>query len=107
MIIVNPEMVAFENTKDIVDYIGKGIPPTRKQFNRLMERVKNPLPNDTDPKAPENLSKIIIREEDIANWRSSEYVQAEVTKVLEQMYADRIRNRNIAIGVGEIGRAHV
>lgn len=100
--IINPEKLVFECTNDVVDYIGRGLPPTRKQFDRLMEAVENPIEGICDPDSPELQGRVIIRKEDISNWTNNMFVRMEVNKVLQEMYANRIRNRNIAIGIGAV-----
>ena len=40
--ITKPENVLFESTTDVVDYVSKGMIPTRKNFEKVMLKVKCP-----------------------------------------------------------------
>lgn len=95
--IIDPSKIAFESSKDVVDYITLGIPPTRKQFDKLMYAVRHP--EDTDVYTPA-IGEVVIYKQDIANWSDSVYVQNAVAEVLERVYRDRIVMRNVAIAVG-------
>lgn len=96
--ITDPKNIVFENSRDIVDYISKGIPPTKKQYERLMYAVNHPL------KRGQSLDgvDVVIYEEDIANWSNSYYIQSTVNEILDEVHRNRIRNAEIAIATGVV-----
>ena len=94
--IIDPKNIVFENTKDVVDYISRGIPPTKKQYERVMYAVNHPL------KKGQSLDgvDVVIYEEDIINWSNSNYVQDSVNAILDEVHRNRVRNAEIAIATG-------
>lgn len=98
IMMIDPKLVKFESTNDIVDYVTKGLPPTNKQFNELMEAVKNPVCYDDDVPLPGQ--RVIICQEDVIDWYNNDTVNAEIIEILNRIHHNRIVARNIAIGVG-------
>ncbi len=94
--ITDPKNIVFENSRDIVDYISKGIPPTKRQYERVMYAVNHPL------KKGQSLDGIdvVIYEEDIVNWSNSNYIQNAVNEILDEIHRNRVRNAEIAIATG-------
>jgi hypothetical protein len=86
--IINPEKMVFENTTDIVDYVSRGLPPTRKNFEKVMLKVRCP-----DSEEHES-NEVHIHERLFINCDND-----TMTEALNRVYENRIRNRNITIAV--------
>ena len=41
MILVNPKEVKFESSTDMIDYVSKGLPPTKKNFDALVTMIND------------------------------------------------------------------
>lgn len=91
--IAKPEKVVFETNKDVVDYITKGLPPTKKQFNAVM----NALNDDED--IHEKIPGVDVI---IPSTVKNDIDIDQFNEICRQVYHNRIRNRNIAIGVGSV-----
>jgi len=93
---VLPKKVVFHNYKDIVDYVSKGLPPTKENFNQLMNQVRN-------PSTPEQVSNLKGKEVVIADTViPSENARALTADILERVYENRISNRNKILIIGGI-----
>lgn len=86
-----PERVVFEQKSDIIDYVTRGLPPTKKNFDRVMAVVYNPL---TDEEVENSTAKDVV----ISRRIFDSVDENEFAEILKQIHANRIRNRNIAIG---------
>lgn len=95
MAIIKPERVAFETDVDIIDYVSRGMVPTKKNFEKIAYKLLNPDENDI-PKIDDN----VYISQDLLGYRDPETMEF----VLRRVYANRVRNRNIAFGIaGAIG----
>lgn len=97
--IINPERIVFESTKDVVDYISKGLPPTKNQFDRLMNAVNNPV-DSTESLRPGY--DVIITKESVKDWNDPIYVQNTVNEILHEVYRNKVAMRNTMIATGAI-----
>ncbi len=105
MILVKPGEISFETQNDIIDYITKGIPPRKHDFELVMSRFMNP---DSDTNiVDENGNKISSKSKDDVyispmaiptDLKSRELLE----KAMERVYANRCRNRNILLGIAGI-----
>lgn len=91
MLLTKPDSIKFESKTDIVDYVTKGLPPTKKNFNTLMASVHVPTANANETKE----GNVFIDENMFINCD-----QETFEEVMNRVYENRIRNRNISIGVG-------
>lgn len=83
----NPKKMVFESTNDVVDYVSKGMIPSRKNFEKVMLRIRRP---DTTHEE----GQVYIPEHLFINCDNE-----TLNSTLERIYANRVRNRNITIGV--------
>lgn len=89
MLVIKPEHVVFENANDVVDYVALGMPPTKNNFNKVMEAIDR-----SDEKAYR--SNVYVPDK-ILNVTDEQFKQ-----VINQVYHDRCRNRNMVLGVGAV-----
>ena len=89
--IIKPEKVVFESSSDVIDYITKGLPPTKKNFNAVMDAFNNEVPEGQTQIPGVNI--IIPRDAKL------EIDNEAFNKICRQVYKNRIRNRNLVIGV--------
>lgn len=85
--IIKPEKMVFEDTNDIIDYVSRGMVPTRKNFEKVMFKVRCP---DTNDKKEEN--QVYIPEHLFINCSESDLAYA-----LDRVYENRRRNQKIGI----------
>lgn len=97
--IINPERIVFESTNDIVDYISKGFPPTKNQFDRLMTAVNNPV-DSRESRRPGY--DVIITKECVKDWNDPVYVQNTVNEILNEVYKNKVAMRNTVIATGAV-----
>lgn len=90
MIGVPPERVVFEGTTDIVDYVSKGFPPSKKNFDRLLATVRVPLKDDEVQVATEN--DIVISQHIFTEIDNEQFAE-----VMQRVYENNVYNRNMAI----------
>lgn len=97
MMVVQPERIAFTEQDDIIDYVTKGLPPTKKNFEKVISKVKNP-DNSGDfyyRNAPKAGVEVVINDYVVP------YDQRDqLDHTLKRVYKNRIRNRNTALIVG-------
>ena len=86
--IISPEKIVFENTTDIVDYVSRGMIPTRKNFEKVMLKVR--CPDETEVAEDEVYipNRIFINCDENA-----------LNDALTRVYENRVRNRNITLAV--------
>ncbi len=79
------ETIKFETTNDVVDYVCKGLPPRKSDYEKLVTTLRC-----SEEDAVCHIDPIVTT-----------YIDTETfTKVLDRVYEDNVRNRNIAIGIG-------
>lgn len=87
MSMINPKRIKFENRNDVIDYVARGLPPTKKQYAAFAAAMQNPVAViDPESKGVQIGTTIVSGPED------------DINEILDRVYADRIHNRNIAIG---------
>lgn len=79
--ITNPTKILFENEKDVIDYVTKGLPPTKKNFAKLINGLSN---NDDSIHIGENMA-------------SNEIDHEMISHALNIVYENRVKNRNVTI----------
>lgn len=93
--ITNPKKIYFETEKDIIDYVSKGIVPSRKNFSKVINGVIFP---DNEISAKEKMGKdVVIKEGIIANEDKD-----AINRALNIVYDNRVKNRNLTI-LGMVG----
>lgn len=90
MSIISPEKIVFETEADLVDYVTKGFVPTKKSFEKFMSKMYNP--NGEDEVRDPNSNTVFIPERVFFNCDRD-----TMDMVLRQVYANRVRNRNIML----------
>lgn len=93
-----PERVVFQKREDIIDYVSRGLPPSRRNFDRVMAVVRNPLTDEQIQNSTQN--DIVISERIVIGID-----QIEFTEIMDRVYRNNVRNRNMilgAIGVGAL-----
>ena len=96
MILVQPEHVIFNSRQDIVDYVSKGLPPTKNNFIRLQQALYSPIDFNGKEHPPCEYGKdVIINKKVIDNIDIDEF-----NSILTRVYQNNVRNRNILIGLG-------
>lgn len=56
--IINPKNLKFETQNDVIAYVSKGIPPTRKDFDRFIKAVGDSEQHGNGPYIPSGILKI-------------------------------------------------
>ncbi|MCM1233508.1 MAG: hypothetical protein NC489_25615 [Ruminococcus flavefaciens] len=96
MSMMDPKKVKFESQKDVIDYVTRGAPPRKKDFNALIDAI------DTRDSVPEDLqekpgTRVVIRPGLEFNMDDDALVTA-----LNQIYINRCHNRKILMGAGMV-----
>lgn len=78
------EMIKFETRNDVIDYVCKGLPPKKSDYEKLVTTIRCPKEDDEI-----HIDSSVCNEIDVETF----------TKVLDRVYEDNVRNRNIMIGV--------
>ena len=97
--LVNPKRVKFSSKRDVLDYVTKGFfPPRKVHFNRVLDKLRTPDQDNEETRAK------LGREVVILNNIMSEEDRNSLKSVIEDIYANRVRNRNILFGtIGVVG----
>lgn len=88
MSMMNLNNLQFESQNDVIDYVTKGLPPKKKDFETLMDAVATHDPSDVDP------SRHVI----IAPGVEFDMDEDALINAMRRVYKNRCRNRNILIG---------
>lgn len=80
------EMIKFETRNDVIDYVCKGLPPRKSDYEKLVTTIRYPKEEDNEINIDSTVTDLIDNE--------------TFTKILDRVYEDNVRNRNIMIGVG-------
>lgn len=93
MLTIKPNTIKFETQQDIIDYVTRGMCPTKKNFDAVMAQVRNPstLPRDPETKDP-YISPDVIPAAD----------REVVAAVMERVYENRKWNRNVILGTAGV-----
>lgn len=92
MSMMNLNNLQFESQNDVIDYVTKGLPPKKKDFETLMDAVATHDPSDVDP------SRHVI----IAPGVEFDMDEDALINAMRRVYKNRCHNRNILIGAGII-----
>lgn len=93
MSMINPKKVAFETEKDVIDYVSRGLPPTKKNYREFINRVRCPLADLDDGTYNDMVGNTVIIEESLFLNCDKDTLE----RSLERVYENRRRNRNIAL----------
>ena len=85
--IISPEKMVFEDSTDVIDYVSKGMVPTRKNFEKVMLRVRC-------PDSVKRNDEVYIPNHIFINCDND-----TMYKCLDRVYKNRVRNRNITLGI--------
>lgn len=86
MSIMNPAQIKFESQDDVIDYVTRGIPPRKKDFEDLMDSIRD----SSDP-----ANHVVVAPGLEFDMDEDAFVNA-----MNRVYKNRCRNRNILIGAG-------
>ena len=91
MLTVKPEQIKFEGINDVVDYVSLGLPPTKDNYEKLRNSIGSyPISDGSNIK--------------ISKGAFIEMSREDLQTVLDRVYADNCRNRNMLLGIcGVIG----
>ena len=91
--LTDPKNILFENSTDLVDYVSKGIPPRKKNYEKLKIAMANPVSN------PEFYGGKSVA---VGKKLVEDLTQEELIKIFDQFYANQRKNYAIGavIGVG-------
>ena len=96
----DPKNILFESTGDLVDYVTKGLPPSKKKYEQFRIALDNPVEN------PE-----IYAREKVAVSRDivDSLTQEDLYAIFDRVYANQRKNYaiGIVIGVGVAATAGV
>lgn len=95
--ITKPEKIVFETTEDVVDYISKGLPPTKKNFNKVMIAWNSSIDEYAKEDQPIPGKDTIIPANAKMNIDNDTF-----NAICERVYKNRVRNRNIALGIAGV-----
>ena len=93
--ITNPKKICFETEKDVIDYVSKGIVPTRRNFSKVINGVIYP---DDEISAAEKAGKDVVIKEGIIPDEDRD----AINRALNIVYNNRVKNRNLTI-LGMVG----
>lgn len=97
MSIISPEKIVFESQEDLVDFVTRGLVPSKKNFEKVMAKMY--YPNADDEVRDPNSKELFIPER--------LFIQCDrdtMNIVLNRVYANRVRNRNIIlVAAGVVG----
>ena len=91
MLVAKPHQIQFDSKESIIDYVSRGLPPTKKNYQLLKEKIQNP-DNEYSDVTP---GKDVIINEDLFNGINRQ----EFEEILDRVYKNQVRNRNITIGI--------
>lgn len=94
--IMSPEKIKFEDRNDIIDYVSKGLPPTKGNYEKIIAVIKNPSTDESSQKAG---SDVIISKNLLDNSLGKPLDPEAFTEVLDEVYKNRVKERNILIGI--------
>lgn len=96
MSIVKPERIVFETESDLIDYVGRGMVPTKKNFQKFIIKVHNP--DDENIYGPGDITQVSISK----NLFLKDCDPETMDRILTRMYQNRVHNRNVMLAVGGI-----
>lgn len=106
MIITKPEKIVFETQNDIIDYVGRGLPPTKKNFSKLKNAIKD-ANNLREQDSEDYLStyedlygdKIAGKDVIVSPHLMLNIDDETFNNILDRMYKNRVRTCKITLGV--------
>lgn len=100
MIITKPEKILFETQDDIIDYIGRGLPPTKKNFCKLKDAISD-VKFDQKLKENSTISETKVAGKDviIPSHLVLNIDDETFNNILDRMYKNRVRTCKITLGV--------
>jgi len=92
--LTKPENIKFESHEDIVDYISKGLPPTKNNYDKIVDKILYSDSNDT----PDSKIDLIVRERLFNDIDKPTFVNT-----LDRVYTNRLKNLNNLLITASIG----
>lgn len=96
MSMIDPTKIKFESQSDVIDYVTKGLPPKKKDFEALMSAIED---RSTAPTTEENNNPNHVV---IAPGVEFDMDDDALSNALHQIYGNRRHNRNILIGAAVV-----
>ena len=87
--LINPEKLVFENPYDVINYVSKGMVPTKKNFDKVISKVRFPDNDDSNHNEKPYIPNRLFIDCDTETMYMA----------LNQVYKNRVRNRNISVGL--------
>lgn len=84
------DTIKFESKEDVIDYVCNGLPPRKNDYEKLIHRINVSEDEESEVYFTKN-----VRIED----------SNEFSEILNRVYKDNCRNRNVCIGAIVIGVA--
>lgn len=107
MLFIKPEDITFETQNDLIDYITKGLPPRKQDFQRVMHAYRNAGRQSVIVDADGNQIVGDSSSNESINFSSNFCTDSrkEITdEILQRIYENQCRNRNtILITAGIVG----
>lgn len=96
---MDPKKAVFTSVEDLVDYVEKGLPPTKSDFEQVIEKIK--MPNSVaDPTLLQKTGKEVIVTDLVVKKGNAETIEAVLNRIYENR---RSRYKTGLIAVAVIG----
>ena len=90
--LIKPEKILFENINDVIDYITKGFPPTKNNYDKIIFKIMNP----DNPQCDDTNDSVSISKDDL-----KKIDRGALIYTLDRVYQNKINNtKHAAIGIG-------
>jgi hypothetical protein len=96
---IKPKRIKFENRNDIIDYVAKGVIPSKENYNNLSDGIRNPF------KAQEELDDAKGYQPVIEDYALEGISREDMSDIIYQIYKDRVNNRNNIIKIASTAAA--
>lgn len=99
--ITKPEKIKFETSDDIVDYISKGLPPTKRNYEKIKEAINTPIKIEITDEMLQKQDQVLITQPMVGTLDED-----TLLKVCDRVYHNRVKERNLIlmmVGIGVLG----
>lgn len=99
--ITKPEKIKFETSDDIVDYISKGLPPTKRNYEKIKEAINTPIKIEITDEMLQKQDQVLITQPMVGTLDEDTFL-----KVCDRVYHNRVKERNLIlmmVGIGVLG----
>lgn len=103
--LTNPKRIKFETTDDIVDYVSKGLPPKKKNYNQIIFRLDSPITAE-DLKNNRSIvgNETVITEDVVSTWVTQDDTDelTDIIDILNRVYANKRKDTIKSIIIGAV-----